>query len=461
MKNKTILICLEKLGIGGVETVVYNQAITFKEMGYNVIVLAKHGIYTEKLEERGINCIDFEFPLESEYNFARAKQVEDIITKNHVSEVHIHQFPCITTMLPACAHTNIPYFAYIHIGYLIANNKAYNWFENTFDVFKMAFKLYFQSAYKIVSITEASAEYNSKRYEISKEKYIVVNNSINFGLYKPTDKKISYVSKFLILSRFTDEKIKTITNAIDLFIYYADISKYPDARLDIVGDGEESLYIQKYINNKNVNKYDINIHPSSNNVCEYINNTDILLGVDRCALEAITLKRLVVISGYNGIKEIIKPENIKEAIKENFSGFNLKQNTIENICNELLELDERTIGNIINSNYEYIKNNLDIKKNICTIRNFKNVNKENNIFLNYIMLLEEKLCNYKEKCDNLNNENSELNNKLKEKDEQQRLSSTKIGEVLSKNKDLSIELSRIYNSRRWIYASKIAKIFGK
>lgn len=48
MINKTILICLEKLDIGGVETSVYNQSIAFKEKGYNVVVLAKNGIYTEK-----------------------------------------------------------------------------------------------------------------------------------------------------------------------------------------------------------------------------------------------------------------------------------------------------------------------------------------------------------------------------------------------------------------------------
>ena len=37
MKNKAILICLERLDVGGVETSVFNQSLAFKEKGYNVI----------------------------------------------------------------------------------------------------------------------------------------------------------------------------------------------------------------------------------------------------------------------------------------------------------------------------------------------------------------------------------------------------------------------------------------
>lgn len=52
MDEKNILICLEKLDIGGVETAVLNQATNWIELGYHVVILAKKGIYTPVLEKR-------------------------------------------------------------------------------------------------------------------------------------------------------------------------------------------------------------------------------------------------------------------------------------------------------------------------------------------------------------------------------------------------------------------------
>ena len=48
MKQETVMICLEKLDIGGVETSVLSQAQAIIKKGHNVIVLCKRGIYTQK-----------------------------------------------------------------------------------------------------------------------------------------------------------------------------------------------------------------------------------------------------------------------------------------------------------------------------------------------------------------------------------------------------------------------------
>ena len=57
--KKNILICLEKLDIGGVETAVVNQAIALKEKGCNVFVIAQKGIYSETLKNNGINSYKY------------------------------------------------------------------------------------------------------------------------------------------------------------------------------------------------------------------------------------------------------------------------------------------------------------------------------------------------------------------------------------------------------------------
>ena len=47
--NKNILICLNKLDIGGIETVVVNQGLELLERGYKVVILSQSGIYTKMM----------------------------------------------------------------------------------------------------------------------------------------------------------------------------------------------------------------------------------------------------------------------------------------------------------------------------------------------------------------------------------------------------------------------------
>ena len=61
--DMNILICLNKLDIGGVETAVINQVEKLTELGHNIIVLAKRGVYAEKVEKIGATIVEFDFQL--------------------------------------------------------------------------------------------------------------------------------------------------------------------------------------------------------------------------------------------------------------------------------------------------------------------------------------------------------------------------------------------------------------
>ena len=58
-----ILICLTKMDIGGVQTVVVNQIKKMLELKCNVVVLAKEGIYSNEIKKMGATFIDFDFKL--------------------------------------------------------------------------------------------------------------------------------------------------------------------------------------------------------------------------------------------------------------------------------------------------------------------------------------------------------------------------------------------------------------
>ena len=58
--SKNILICTETLGIGGVESVVFSQALALKKKGFNGYVLAGNGENKSKIEKEKIEIIDCE-----------------------------------------------------------------------------------------------------------------------------------------------------------------------------------------------------------------------------------------------------------------------------------------------------------------------------------------------------------------------------------------------------------------
>ena len=68
---KNILLCCNKMGIGGVETVILNQIVAFKSRGYNVYVMAEEGEYSKKVNELGGNFINIVFPEENSINQER------------------------------------------------------------------------------------------------------------------------------------------------------------------------------------------------------------------------------------------------------------------------------------------------------------------------------------------------------------------------------------------------------
>jgi len=61
--DMNILICLNKLDIGGVETAVINQVEKLTELGHNIIVLARKGVYAKKVEEMGATIVEFNFQI--------------------------------------------------------------------------------------------------------------------------------------------------------------------------------------------------------------------------------------------------------------------------------------------------------------------------------------------------------------------------------------------------------------
>lgn len=360
---KTIMLCFNQAGIGGVETAALNQTIQLIRIGYRVVIVAKDGIYRKKFEEQGAIFEEFEYVIQNEADFEKINHIELLLEKYEVEQVHIHQFDCINTAFPACIIKGIPYVAYVHTGVI----GVYDWFEKCFPIYKTIFELYFKSAEKVISITEQAKQESQERYKIDDDKCLIIKNSINFEEINERKNLIpTKVEKFLIISRLSEEKMISIKNSILIFKDY--YSRNNSAKLTIVGDGNFKNELENEVEEI---KDSVQFLGQRNDVMEIISNHDIVLGVDRCILETISMKKIPLISGYDDVKGIITPDIIEKASDNNFSGRNLENHTISEVIQQIESLDEEKIKNIAEQNYKFAYDNLNVVNNFFVMDNVK------------------------------------------------------------------------------------------
>lgn len=471
---KNILLCCNSMGIGGVETVILNQVVAFSSKGYNVYVMAEKGEYSSNVEELGGNFIEMQFPEENDINKERVEKIVNIIKDKEITEIHIHKYQCIPTMLVASFITQTPYFAYEH-G-VIDTNDYYTW---NYSIYKVIFPIYYKNAYKIIAITPKVAGFTKEKYKIDENKYIIIHNSIDFNNYQNDSPNYdNNIKQVLIVSRLDKDKLSTIYNGIDAFKTLKKI--YPEATLNIVGGGNAEKEIIEYLNQAELKStykdenVPVKFLGKQTDIKKYLKNNDLFLGVDRCALEAIAMKIPVIITGYKGINGLVTGENIKIAMEENFSGFNMPSINEEECEKQIINLKENR-PKIINEVYEVAQNNLDCYKNYINIPNNQQLNvdwvdifehlKENidliekqskDIQLKYewIQKIEKENTQIVEKNKTIVSENKKL---IETKDEMQEKIITKDEEI----KMMKKEIKEIYNSKRWKCFEKVSNIFHK
>lgn len=445
---RTIMLCLNKLGIGGIETAVLNQAIQLIKRGFKVIVLADDGIYREEYEKEGVKFIEMKFSMQDREKKQKVEKIVQIIKDNEVEQVHIHQFETMYTVFPACMITNTPYVAYLHNSI----KGVFDIYEKNYRCSKTMFKLYFQNAEKIIAIKEKTKKENMEKYKIEERKYKIIKNSINFDKFKVNENRIpEKIEKFLIISRLSEEKEISLKNAIQLFKKYYESNK--NARLTIVGDGNIENIIKNEIKDiKDVAK----MLGKRSDIAQIMSENDIVIGLDRCMLETITMKKIAVISGYDNIKEIVKPENIEAASNDNFGGKGLKENEIDSIVEELKNLNPEAIKEIVEKNYKYAYENLNSEKNIYIIENPSNINLgiDTKTSMESLVEMEELFAESLEYADKVYNDCKEsqkwFEGQIENRDK----------EIENKNieiEKLKKELQDIQKSKFWKFYKKIKK----
>ena len=348
---KRALICLEQLNIGGVETFTLTQISAFTRKKIKCFVLARDGLLREKLKQNKlVEFIEFDFVLKNEVDFEKVKEVENIIKKNKIDFIYVHQFPCILYILPCALKLKVPYVAYLHN----VVEGTLDWYMKHYSVYASLFPFYFKNASKIIAIAEKVKQEHQLLFHLPDSKYLIVKNSLDFDDFKDTPVKLpKKYQKLLLFGRVSEEKRTSIEAAISFYFTFHRTYNL-DATLTIAGDGNILEEMKTYYEG-----HGIKFIGAVKDMPKEIEKADILLGVDRCALEAIASKKPTIICGYNGNISLVTPQNIKTCVEENFGGYSLKDDK-----KELFRYNKEEMKDIIEKNYQYVKKELSINKNI-------------------------------------------------------------------------------------------------
>lgn len=426
------------------------------------MLLQKNGIYTEKIEAQGIKFIDFEFEMENNLNFEKINEFVRIIKENDIEEVHIQKFLCILIAFPACVLAQVPYIAYVHDSL----NASYEWYLNNYDIFKIMFKIFFNNANKVITIKEDVKKYIMERFEVPEEKCKMIYNSIDFNLYKYDESKnIQKINNIVLISRLSTEKYDSIKSGIDFFEEYHKIN--PNAFLTIVGDGNIRKEIEEYVKEKQ----NIKMVGQSNDINNIIINNDAVLGIGRCILEAIALKRLPIIAGHINIKGIVSRENIEDCVKSNLNGANLENANIHDLVKYIYNLDMENIKEIVDDNYNFAYKRLNTNSNTYTIDEEIECTHDMYTILEGIEKLQDNRIKMKEEINQyeeykkqdkeyivkIEKELEKLTARLEEKSEIKQ----ELNKVSKEADTLKMEIDNIYNSKRWKFLTKISKIIKR
>jgi len=151
-----------------------------------------------------------------------------------------------------------------------------------------------------------------------------------------------------------------------------------------LGDGNYLNEVKEYVQKNNI---EVEFLYGKNNVWDYINESDVVIGMGRCILEALASKKIAILSGYEDIKGIVTSNIIQNSIKNNLSfGSDMNPISNDNVLNLLFSYTKEEIQKLTEENYFLIKEHFDLEKNIIYLNKNENskidINKLNTILIN-------------------------------------------------------------------------------
>ena len=227
--------------------------------------------------------------------------------------------------------------------------------------------LYYKMASKIIAIQEASKKENMERFKLEENKYKIIPNCVDFLEFN--SKSPINLNKVLLISRFEKDKKNGVINGLRWFLEYKKLNS--KAELTIVGDGSQRQKVEEQIKEL---KIECHMLGARNDIRDIMEQNGIILGIARCAQEAIAMKRIAIITGNEDFQGIITDDNIEKFSYTNFQDIKNGKKEYAEVAKQVYLLKNKDIGKIVDKNYEWLYTNRNIKDNIYEVEDIEKIN---------------------------------------------------------------------------------------
>ena len=191
----------------------------------------------------------------------------------------------------------------------------------------------------------------------------------NFNDPEGLVKVFENADKVLLISRFEKDKKNGVINGLRWFLEYKKLNS--KAELTIVGDGSQRQKVEEQIKEL---KIECHMLGARNDIRDIMEQNGIILGIARCAQEAIAMKRIAIITGNEDFQGIITNDNIEKFSYTNFQDIKNGKMDYAEVAKQAHLLKNKDIEKIVDKNYEWLYKNRNIKDNIYEVEDIEKIN---------------------------------------------------------------------------------------
>jgi len=338
-----ILLLIRNFDFGGAENHVRNLANELCLSDCSVWLISRKGRQLEQLIQ-GVNHRTIEF---SDYLILpQLLKLIQVIKREKFDVIHAHQHLPILLATLAGKITGTPVIATIHGR--IKHDLPYN-FEK-------------KSIQRVIAISRNSLK-GLKMHELTKDKSILIPNGIHLPEFKKTNGypglSIYYVSRI-------NKRHANLIGLILKEVWPVFISRYPEARFNILGDGNFLGKIIDAVNSGHNNlQSSVKVIGYTSDISQEISNASLVIGVGRVALKSLAKGIPVFSLKVNRLGGIVTTSNYPHHSYGNFVDIDGKFPNSECILNTLEDF-------VINQEF-YRNEALILQQKIAEEYNIKNI----------------------------------------------------------------------------------------
>ena len=308
----TILMLVDALNIGGVETHVLTLGKELSRRGHRIIVGTAGGPLLDTCRAAGLKTVSLPFrnddPVGPELSELLTR-TRRLIESEGVDVLHAHLISGMKIAAQAAQETTVPLILTVHGAFYPLK-----------ELRRAA-----EVSDRVIAVSQPVSKWLLSALGLPRERLAVVPNGIDVGLYCPGERQgfrqelgLPPEQKLVVsCGRVTWGKTRGITAAIEAI---AELALTHDLHFAVVGSGSDTPLVRVMADlvNGKLNRQVVSVVDARLEPVGIYRAADVVLGTARVALEAMSCGRPVIALGNAGYVGFLRADNIEKAWKVYF-----------------------------------------------------------------------------------------------------------------------------------------------